>query len=191
MSNPSGTYILLAAGFSRRFGSPKLLHLLPSGKSIVNSTIDALHKSGCTFCVVAREDDLPLLAHLNRLKVNIIKVSNAEKGLSSVIAEASEVLDSRDADWIGICLADMPYIKPQTFNVLSSHTSPDTIVRPLYQGKPGHPVLFGRKFVDSLRELTGDDGAKSVIKQFRDSLCLITVDDSMVLHDIDKPENIL
>lgn len=191
MDNQPGLYILLAAGFSSRFGSPKLLHRLLSGKSIINTTIDTLNKSGCDFVVVIREDDTELSAHLNSLNTSLVKVSGAEQGLSSVIAEATSFLSSRTADWIGICLADMPYIQPQTFADLASHTTSDIIVRPRFREKLGHPVLFGRDYFDELIKLTGDDGAKSIIKRFPHSLRIIDVDDPMVLHDIDRPENIL
>ena len=186
----SGLYILLAAGFSRRFGSPKLLHKLPSGNSIINTAIDALTKSGCDFAVVVREDDAALLAHLHHLNINTVKVQNAEQGLSSVIAEATEALSSRATDWIGICLADMPYIQSQTLTDLTSYATPNAIIRPCYQGKPGHPVLFGRDYFSELTELAGDDGAKSIIKRFPEALRRIDIEDSMVLYDIDKPERV-
>ncbi|MFD2231428.1 nucleotidyltransferase family protein [Alkalimarinus sediminis] len=190
MNNLSGLYILLAAGFSRRFGSPKQLHTLPSGSSIINTAIDALTKSGCDFVVAIREDDTALLAHLHHLNISIIKVKNAEQGLSSVIAEATEALHTRATDWIGICLADMPYIQSKTLTDLTSYVTPNTIIRPSYQGKPGHPVLFGRDYFDELTQLAGDDGAKSIIKRFPDALQAIDVEDSMVLYDIDKPESV-
>ena len=190
MHTQSGLYILLAAGFSRRFGSPKLLHKLPSGKSIINTAIDTLTKSGCDFTVVVREDDAALLAHLNHLNLSIIKVKNAEQGLSSVIAEATKALRSRAANWIGICLADMPYIQPQTLTDLTSYATLNSIIRPYHQGTPGHPVLFGRDYFGELTKLAGDDGAKSVIKRFSDALRRIDIEDSMVLYDIDKPERV-
>jgi molybdenum cofactor cytidylyltransferase len=191
MDNQLGLYILLAAGFSRRFGSPKLLHRLPSGESIINTSMQALKKSDCDFVVVIREDDTELSSHLNTLNTSLIRVSGAEKGLSSVIAEATSTLSSKAAHWVGICLADMPYIEPQTLIELSSQATSNAIVRPRYQGKLGHPVLFGRDYFEELKRLTGDDGAKSIIKRFPNALRVIDVDDPMVLHDIDRPENVL
>ncbi|UZE96888.1 nucleotidyltransferase family protein [Alkalimarinus alittae] len=190
MKHQSGLYILLAAGFSRRFGSPKLLHPLPSGNSVIRTTIDTLKASDYEFVVVIRDDDMVLYNHLTSLNVDVITVKNAEQGLSSVIAEAAETLSTKTVDWIGICLADMPYIQPQTLTKLTSYATPNAIIRPYYLGKPGHPVLFGRDFFDELTKLTGDDGAKSIIKRFPDALRAIDIDDSMVLYDIDKPRNI-
>ncbi len=191
MTNKTGLYLLLAAGFSQRFGSPKLLHALPSGRSIIQASIKALKSSGCTFALVIREGDTALTAHLSNTNVSVIKVSSAEKGLSSVIAEATASINTKSVDWIGICLADMPYILPQTFTSLPNHISLSTIVRPCYQKKLGHPVLFGRYYFDELSQLSGDDGAKSILKQFPNALNIINVDDPMILHDIDVPQNVL
>lgn len=190
MQNHSGLYILLASGFSRRFGSPKLLHRLPSGNTIINTSIKALQTSGCNFVVVIREDDMTLSTHIDTLGVEVIKVTNAHKGLSSVIAETTSILNSRQASWLGICLGDMPYINPNTFADLTRHISPTTIVRPRYQGIFGHPVLFGREYFDALKKLQGDDGAKSIIKTSASALRPIDVDDSMILYDIDRPDDL-
>lgn len=190
MHHSSGLYILLAAGFSRRFGSPKLQHPLPSGLTIVHASIDNLKASGCDFVVIIREGDQSLYNHLKPLNVGIIAVKNAEQGLSSVIAEAFQAISSTAVDWVGVCLADMPYIQPKTLSELTTYATPSTIIRPSYRGKQGHPVLFGRDFFDELATLTGDDGAKSIIKRFPDALHVIDVDDPMVLYDIDILEDV-
>lgn len=191
MLNQNGLYILLAAGYSRRFGNPKLLQPLPNGKSIISASIEALQSSSINFVVVIRQDDKALLEHIETLTSNIAKVRNAEHGLSSVIAEGISALDTNQIDWIGVCLGDMPYISPQTLASLSVQISPKKIVRPQYLGKPGHPVLFGKEFFPTLLELEGDDGAKSVLKSNLDKLHIIDVDDPMILKDIDVPEDVI
>ena len=190
MQNNTGLYLLLASGFSRRFGSPKLLHRLPSGHTIINTTIEALQASGCRFVVAIREDDEPLYDHISTLDVEVIRVTKAQQGLSSVIAEATSIINLKKADWLGICLGDMPFINPKTFTSLTAHISPNTIARPRYQGKFGHPVLFGSEHFNALKQLQGDDGAKSVIKMYLSALRPIDVDDPMILHDIDQPNDL-
>ncbi|WP_250655100.1 nucleotidyltransferase family protein [Alkalimarinus coralli] len=190
MHHQTGVYVLLAAGFSRRFGSPKLLHELPSGNTIIATSISALAKSGCGFIVVIRDDDAELYKHLSTLNIELMKVSHAIQGLASVIAEVASNLKPREYHWIGICLGDMPYIKPETYVQLSRHASRSGIVRPFFNGKPGHPVLFGQRYFTALTALTGDDGAKSVIKASADALQKINVTDEMVLYDIDRPEQV-
>jgi molybdenum cofactor cytidylyltransferase len=191
MNKNNGTYLLLAAGFSRRFGSTKQMHSLPSGNSIISSSIKALQASGCDFVVVIRNDDNILSSHLDTLNVEVIKVTHAKNGLSSVIAEATSKLNLADIEWLGICLGDMPYIKPCTFSELTAHTSTTTIVRPRYLAKCGHPVLFGSKYFDELKSLEGDLGAKIIIQAHPTALNIVDVQDAMVLHDIDKASDII
>jgi len=191
MKKPPGLYLLLAAGFSRRFGSAKQLHPLPSGDTIISSSIKALQASGSEFIVVIREDDTAISTHLNTLNVKTIKVTNAHKGLSSVIAEATRKLDLNNIEWLGICLGDMPYIRPATFSELAAHTSATGIVRPSYLAQSGHPVLFGRKYFSELRNLKGDFGAKAIIQTHPAALHIVDVKDAMVLHDIDEAKDII
>ena len=191
MKNLPGLYLLLAAGYSRRFGSAKQLHILPSGHTIISTSIKALQASECEFIVVIRGDDTAIAAHLNTRNVETINVTNAQKGLSSVIAEAIRKLDLNNIEWLGICLGDMPYIKPTTLSELAAHTSTTTIVRPRYLAQCGHPVLFGRKYFSELKKLEGDFGAKEIIQAYPAALNILEVDDAMVLHDIDEAKDII
>lgn len=191
MNNQSGCYILLAAGFSRRFGSPKLLYKLPSGESIIQASVTCLKESGRDFVVAVRENDATLTSHLNDMNVSLIPVANAEEGLSSVIAETITKLDLSAKNWVGICLGDMPYIRSHTLSNMPNHVSASAIVRPRYHDKLGHPVVFGSDYFGELKTLSGDNGAKAIIKRYPGTLNIIDIDDSMILYDIDTPENVL
>ena len=191
MTNSTGLYLILAAGFARRFGSPKLLHPLPTGITIIDSTILALQSSDYEFVVVIREDDTAISNHLKSQSIKTIKVTNAHQGLSSVMAEATRKLDLNRFEWLGICLGDMPYIQSKTLKALPNHISNNTIVRPRHLNQVGHPVLFGRKFFSELIKLEGDFGAKEIIQSHSESLNIIGVEDAMVLHDIDEAKDII
>lgn len=191
MQDQKGLYILLAAGFSRRFGKPKLLQPLACSMTVIDKSISALCSSGLEFVVALREDDENLIQHLELQDIDVIKVHKAHRGLSSVIAECTSYLNKRDLNYFGICLGDMPYIKPETLSLIDRQASSKSIVRPRYKGKFGHPVLFGRELFPSLSKLQGDGGAKAVIKSFPDKLIAIDVNDPMILHDIDTPHDII
>lgn len=55
-------------------------------------------------------------------------------------------------------------------------------------GRQGHPVVFGRTFWPELMRLTGDEGARSVLRSHRDCCVLLEVDDAGVLRDVDTPD---
>jgi molybdenum cofactor cytidylyltransferase len=63
------------------------------------------------------------------------------------------------------------------------------LVKPTFQGKSGHPVLFG---AEALRELRGapiDSNAKELLTPM--TALKIAVDDKACVHDVDTPEDYL
>ena len=66
-----------------------------------------------------------------------------------------------------VLLADMPEIGAADIDRLIAAFDPAEgreIVRAVTaDGRPGHPVLFGRRFFEDLRGLGGDQGARSIL----------------------------
>ncbi len=60
------------------------------------------------------------------------------------------------------------------------------ILVPSYNNKPGHPVYFDSVFFKELAAISGDTGARTVIKNHEDAIKVIEVDDKGVLSDIDQ-----
>ena len=56
-------------------------------------------------------------------------------------------------------------------------------------GKPGHPVLFGRRFFEDLGALTGDRGAKVVVKEHPEFVVDVPLSGKRALVDLDTPED--
>lgn len=66
-------------------------------------------------------------------------------------------------------------------NELKQHT----LVRPIYNGLPGHPVGISAKHYTELINLVGDDGAKSILR--RNLVYQLDINDENVVKDIDYP----
>ncbi|MBO6557029.1 MAG: nucleotidyltransferase family protein [Pseudomonadales bacterium] len=64
------------------------------------------------------------------------------------------------------------------------------IIIPTHQSKPGHPVGFSFEFFDELRQLTGDQGAKSIISSHKLKTVTMAVGDDGVLLDVDTPDSL-
>jgi molybdenum cofactor cytidylyltransferase len=62
------------------------------------------------------------------------------------------------------------------------------VVAPVYRDVQGTPVLFGGEVFAELRELTGDAGAKSVVRRDPARVDLVRVDVTMPV-DVDTPED--
>lgn len=86
--------------------------------------------------------------------------------------------------------ADMPFIQPQTIASIVAASGQHVLAAPVYIGRRGHPVWFGRQYGPELRALTGDLGARSVLKTHAAQLYLCPVADAGCVRDIDRPEDL-
>lgn len=180
--------VLLAAGSSTRFKTNKLLHILPNGKTILEQSAQTLIKL-CPDSIAIVNDNSAINDTLSDLGFRVFVNQFAEKGLGSSIACA--VSHSANANGWLLCLADMPFIKPHTFNlVLKNIANNKMIIAPTYKQQRGHPVYVSHHFYHELIHLDQDYGARYIIKNNRDDLILIDVDDSGILKDIDKPDDL-
>lgn len=181
------TGILLAAGFSTRFGHNKLLHTIDA-KPVIAYSAAALRC--CNRIVAVVREDAELQACVNALDIECVINGQAERGMGSSIACA--VNASLDSD--GWCLlpADMPYVRPSTTqSVIDALAADAELAAPYYKGKRGHPVAISRRFATALSALDGDTGARHIIEQNTGLMTAIDCDDSGVLIDIDVPADIL
>ena len=88
-------------------------------------------------------------------------------------------------------LADMPWIQPATISVLADRLKKGaSMVAPVYAGQRGHPVGFSSRWLQPLRDLSGDKGARDLIRDHSDALELVTTKDAGVVKDIDYPQDL-
>ncbi|WP_432696055.1 nucleotidyltransferase family protein [Marinobacterium sp. YM272] len=189
--------LVMAAGFSRRFGSAdKRLAKLADGSTLLGATLAQLQAefsapgSGGRLAVVIRPDDDPACLGISE-QLDLLRAPNAGAGLGASIADAARAVSADPVlngfDSLAIMLGDMPGLKPDTIRALVSASGRDRIVRPRYRQQPGHPVLFGRDFWSGLCNLQGDEGARAVIAANRAALRQLDLDDAGVIADIDTP----
>jgi len=177
--------VLLAAGTSTRFGSDKRLHLI-EGKPMILRTADQYKKVFSNLFIVIKESDEEISQILQPLHPSMVVAENAHEGMGASLAAGVE--SAADYPNLFIALADMPYVETNTLQRLYEILVPNGIVRPVYQGTPGHPVGFTREYYPELTMLQGDTGAREVIRNNLRSLVQLWVNDSGVLRDVDRPE---
>jgi molybdenum cofactor cytidylyltransferase len=186
--------ILLAAGYSKRFGSNKLLQALPAGTSEAGTPIglasakhllDALPES----IAVVRPRAQKLGKMLRDAGCNTVVCKNASEGMGTSLAAG--VRATPDAyGWI-VGLADMPFIRAETIRTLAKALHEGAVIAaPSFQGRRGHPVGFAQRFYEELSSLHGDDGARQFLKQHPELMKLFEVDDPGVVRDIDEPSDL-
>jgi molybdenum cofactor cytidylyltransferase len=187
---PNVHALLVGAGLSRRFGSDKRIHRLGvSDQTLLSvSYHNALEGGYSTLNLVLRTGERPSDVGLPN-SINWVCVPGSEQvGLGISIGEGIKAIlaqSSGKVDAITIVLADMPYISPEAHRALlrAFYATPDKIARPVFEGCPGHPVIFPRRCFDRLMSLSGDVGAQSVL--LGEELNWVSVSDAGVVKDID------
>lgn len=186
--------ILLAAGFSRRFGAAdKLLQLLPDGRPIALASAENLIKAIPVSIAVLRPENKALAELLISAGLKVVFCNENDQEMADSLVMAIRFSANFEAanDGFLIALADMPYIQSDTISkVATKLTSGASIVIPTYQNQRGHPVGFSAKFRNELESLHGDEGARSIIKRYPNEIELMPCDDAGILADIDTPADL-
>ncbi len=185
--------IILAAGRSTRMGRSKALLVTPGGISFVARLIHALAGGGVDGpIVVGRSDDAELQREVDSAGARFVTNPDADAGgqLSSLLAGLHKA-DRPGIRGLMVTPVDAPMVTPETVSrligVFSNTSAP--IVRPRYQGRNGHPVIFSRELFDDLRHASPATGAKAVLRAHEDGIVNVDVDDAGVIADIDTPED--
>lgn len=179
--------ILLAAGFSRRFGANKLIQRLPDGTLVAVAAARNLLAALPGSIAVVRPETTELAEALQAVGLRVTVCDKAQLGMGASLAHA--VRETADAEGWVVALADMPFVQPATIRaVADAIAAGNPIVAPRYAGERGHPVGFASRFAHELMSLTGDEGARRLLK--REEVSLINCADPGVLRDIDTPEDL-
>lgn len=183
--------ILLAAGQSQRFGhADKLVQPLSSGLPLITQAVRTMLTALNSVVVVVPPEHEALANILKAEAVQITINPAAKAGMGNSLA--CGVAATIDADgWI-IGLADMPWVQPVTINnILNAMHNGHSLVAPRYQNLRGHPVGFGCEYRETLLNLQGDVGARSLLKQHKAQLHYLDVNDPGILLDVDTPADLI
>ena len=182
--------ILLAAGQSTRFGSNKLLHPVAGNQPMLLVSAEKLASVLPGSIVVISDELIDLTKQLEQTGLRVVVNEHAEQGIGSSIA--CGVGASQDASGWLIMLADMPYIKPGTIQLLANKlVNDDQIVAPMLDQQRGHPVGFGQYYKNALLKLDKDTGARTIINNHHEQLVLVPVSDTGIITDVDQPGDLL
>ncbi len=163
------TVIVLAAGKGERFkasgATQDKLQSLLCGQPVREHVLAAVRASGLPWYVVEQTHT----AHL------------PTPGMGDSIA--CGVAATPDAHGWLILPADLPLIQPHTLLAVAEALQQHAVVVPRYEGQQGHPVGFAPPCREALLQLTGDQGARSVVAQH--TVCSLDVDDEGCVFDVD------
>lgn len=188
--NQSVVGLVLAAGYSRRFGADKRRAPLHNGQALLAASLTLpCAQLEAVWVVLRPEDDAEVLAV--PACVNVVRSESAALGMGHSLASGIKTITQQaQADAAAVFLGDMPWLNVDSLGYLLALASPEHIVVPTFKGQPGHPVIFGRRFWPELQQLTGDRGAKGVLQAYPKALRHLDLNDPGVLRDVDTPQGV-
>ncbi len=182
------TCVLISAGLSERFGSPKALARLKD-VSIIEHMQKTLLESACDQIIVvlgahAREIEPSIFIH-SRIRVVYNKDYNF--GQTSSVQAGWKAVD--DASLAALLLpVDCPLVKASSIDQLIAHFKkhePDILV-PAFRGKKGHPPLFHRRLKAEILGLPLDQGLNALLA--RHQVQTLDIEDKGIVQSFNTPQ---
>ncbi len=185
--------VVMAAGQSRRYNAANKLLVRLDGKPLVCHCLETIDGLGLSRIVVVTGFEADRLRDvIGSYDVDVVHNGQFECGMGTSLAAGIAALPE-DVDAAFICLADMPRIEANVFeamrNALLNRPCQD-ICAPIFEGRKGHPVLFGRRYFPDLKTLEGDQGARRVVLANHGHTQLVSVGSSSILCDCDTEKDV-
>lgn len=185
--------VILAAGASRRYGSPKQLARY-RGETLVARSVRLAQEAGAeVVCVVLGYRAGPIRRALREGGATPVGTSTVRNprwrdGMGRSLACGVRALD-RSARAVLVCLADQPLLTAEDLVTLVAawRASPRAMVASRYAGKLGVPAIFPRAHFRALNSLSGDRGAQELLASSHD---VIGVPIPLAAVDIDEPRDL-
>lgn len=184
--------IVLAAGESRRMGSPKML--LPyNGTTVIGQVIENVLAAGVTDTLVitgAERDEI--IKAIDRYPVRHGHNDNFRSGMLSSVQCGFAFLPD-DCHAALIMPGDQPMIGAREIKrvIKAWKESGKGIVMPACNGKRGHPLVVDLKYRAEVLSLPEEEGLRTLAARHPDDVHEAETDDPSVLRDIDTREDYL
>lgn len=203
MMAPKIGIIILAGGLSQRMGAENKLCKPLKGRPLICQTTAPFIKASMTKTPIEAIMTKPIIItghQANEVKqalcdydLHYIHNPDYASGMASAITTALAEL-AASLDHLMITLGDIPFIDADDIHkMIATHLanpSPtNTITRARFQGKSGHPVIWGSAYFDALSNLSGDEGARPLIKAHHDRLYHHEMSSHACLSDYDEPQD--
>ena len=181
------TGVILAAGQGQRMGEPKQLLDLGGKPMVCHVATTACQADFDEVIVITGAYGLAVQQVLQGLPLKVIYNENWAKGQSTSVKKAVySVRDETQA--VVFLLADQPLIDIGLINNLTRayQETKASIVMPRCHNRPGNPVLFDiRVWRSALMQLSGDEGARQIIRQNQEAIHYIDLLAEQVFLDVD------
>lgn len=183
--------VVLAAGRGARFGADaSKLTMMLAGRPVVAHALDAAVASGLgpVLLVVGRDADV--VARNAGPGVEVVHNEHWREGISTSLGTALRALAARGVVHAAVIgLGDQPMVGAEAWRrVADAYDAGAPLAVATYGGVRGNPVLLGRDLWPAALALTGDEGARQLMRTHDvvDVVCDSTGDPT----DIDTPDDL-
>jgi molybdenum cofactor cytidylyltransferase len=186
--------VVLAAGQGRRFGGGKLLAPWGDGALLDAALAAAFAAPVRSVTVVTGADERVAAAargfadsHGSADRLRVVAAADHAEGMAASLRAGIAALPP-DARGAFVFLGDMPRVPHAVLAPLAQALAKGAAAAvPVFDGRRGHPALFGRALFPDLLALAGDAGARRVLDRLGPELARVGAPDDGVLFDVDEP----
>ena len=185
-NNNNIAVILLAAGESKRLGQPKQL-LMYGDVTLLDHSLHIAHGSNATSIIVvvgAEPHSVnPQVSDRTHIANNVYWQEGMGSSIRFGVKKLSEVNPTAEGAILMVC--DQPYVSSLLLNTLIAtyQTTGKPIVASSYDDTFGPPVFFHKQFFPELLLLSGDVGAKGLVKEHAEEVEVVSFPEGNI--DID------
>lgn len=186
---PTVGVIILAAGGSRRLGTPKQLLQDGSGETLIVRAVQTALAAACRPIVVVLGASADVVGvALDGLPVTVAVNPDWESGMAGSLQTGLDALGEVDAALVMLC--DQPGITPALLNSLADtyKTTGHALIACDYGGTVGVPALFDRSLFPELQALRGEQGARRILQSYDGPQSLISFPEG--LSDVDTAADV-
>ena len=181
--------VVLAAGASRRFGSPKQLARHQGVTLLEGAAARAVALGAGPVTVVLGSGAQALTALLRHSPASVRINRDWEEGMASALRLIAREVDGR-CDGLLVTLVDQPAVTVADLQRLHQTwlTHPQSIVAAAYNATVGVPAIFPAACLGELRALRGETGARSVLQRHLGALHRVPMPGAAL--DVDVPQDL-
>lgn len=178
--------VILAAGASRRYGSPKQL-VVVDGRTLLEHAIDAAMSSGLAPVVAVVPVWLSRPGRLDDDRLRWIRNPFPERGMSLSLRLGLEALGD-EVEAAVILLGDQPRLPEASIGAILAARGERPVVAAAADGILAPPILVERSHFHLVEGLTGDIGLRQLIRANPDLVTAVPV--PAHAPDVDTPDDL-
>lgn len=182
---------MLAAGMSRRMGSPKQLLRMGDRMLLEHVLANARASEVQEIVLVLGAAAEELQRQIPTSDLKVIVNPDYEQGMGTSLRTGLAALSPTFKGAL-VVLADQPFVRPETLNrlIAAREETGAQITLPLYRGFRGNPALLDRSVFPEVMSLFGDVGCRAIFGDHIQGIQKVEVGDPGILLDIDTEEDL-